>query len=484
MAVVGAIGLGACNDATNPPPPSPVPYVTPSSVAWTDCGDGFQCGAVAVPIDYANPTHGTIRIALARKPATDPSHRIGSLLLNPGGPGGSGITFVRYSARLMAGLNARFDLVGFDPRGVGQSAPVRCLSGPQTDAADAIDPVLDDAQERKTYLDSLKAYAKACERTSGRVLQFVDTASAAKDMDVLRAALGDTKLTYYGLSYGTFLGQMYAHLFPNHVRALALDAVFDPALTFSDRKLQTTAALEANLQAFLAYCRSVGSCQLATSGDPAEKLYGLMDRLDRQPLTVGHRRLTRSLALEAVLISLYSPRAWDILQSALAAADQGEGLALLEISDAVLGRHSDGSYTNFQDADAAIFCADNVVASDVASYDDLGAQLSSLSALFGPALQYSGIGCSYWPVKPSRAPGPLAAIGAPPILLVGGTGDPATPYASAVAVNKELAGSVLLTRIGYGHGSYGQSECVREATDAYLIDLTLPAPNTVCQSDA
>jgi hypothetical protein len=208
-----------------------------------------------------------------------------------------------------------------------------------------------------------------------------------------------------------------------------------------------------------------------------------MELLARQPLAVGHRKLTRSLALEAVLISLYSPQSWDLLQTALTAADQGEGLALLQISDASLGRHSDGSYSNYQEVNAAIFCLDNAVPSDIASYDQLGPTLSNLSALFGPALQYNGIGCSYWPVKPSRTAGPLAADGAPPILLIGGTGDPATPYASAEAVNKEIAGSFLLTRQGYGHGSYFQSACVREATDAYLIDLVLPPPGTVCQSD-
>jgi pimeloyl-ACP methyl ester carboxylesterase len=475
----------ACSSAVSgTPTPSPVPYSTPSSVAWTDCGGGFQCGTVAVPLDYSNPSKATIRIAIVRKPATDPSQRIGSLLLNPGGPGGSGIVFARNSARLMADLNTRFDLVGFDPRGVGQSAPVRCLSGPQTDAADALDPVLDDPQEKKAYIDSLKALAQACEQTSGKMLPFVDTESAAKDMDVLRVALGDTRLSYFGLSYGTYLGQMYAHLFPTHVRALALDAVFDPALSFTDRKLQTAAALEKNLQAFLSYCRTVGSCQLAASGDPAEKLYGLMERLDRQPLAVGHRQLTRSLALEAVLISLYSPRSWDLLQTALTAADQGEGLALLQIPDAFLGRHSDGSYSNFQDASAAIFCTDIAVPSDIASYDQLGPTLSNLSLLFGPPLQYNGIGCSYWPVKPGHSAAPFAVDEGPPILLIGGTGDPATPYASAEAVNKEIAKSVLLTRSGYGHGSYGQSACVRRAVDAYLIDLTLPGVGTVCQSDA
>lgn len=407
------------------------------------------------------------------------------LLLNPGGPGGSGITYARNVAKLIAGLNKRFDLVGFDPRGVGQSSPIRCLSGPQTDSFVAADPVLDDAQERKTYIDFAKAAALACEQKSGALLPFVDTASAARDMDVIRTALGDAKLTYFGLSYGTFLGQMYAHLFPTHVRALALDAVVDPSLNFTDRAIQRAAALEANLQAFLTYCRKFASCMFGSSGDPGDALTALMQRLDREPLPVRQRKLTRSLAMEAVLAALYSPRSWDLLQTALFnAAEQGEGLSLLVIADSFNGRHADGTYSNFLAANAAIFCRDFAVPTDIAAYDQIGATLSKVSTLFGPFLQYSGMTCSYWLVKPSATMGPLVADGSPPILLIGGTADPATPYASAEAVNKGLAGSVLLTRRGYGHGSYDLSECVRQAADAYLIDLTLPAVGTVCQSDA
>jgi pimeloyl-ACP methyl ester carboxylesterase len=478
--------VSACNGAVSgTPTPSPVPYSTPSSIAWNDCGGGFQCGSIVVPLDYSNPSHGTIKLALARKRATDPSNRIGSLLLNPGGPGGSGIIYARNVAKLMASVNTRFDLVGFDPRGVGQSNPVRCLSGPQTDSFLAIDPVLDDAQERKTYIDSAKAAARACEQRSGVLLQFVDTASAARDMDVIRTALGDAKLTYFGLSYGTYLGQMYAHLFPTHVRALALDAVVDPSLDFTDRAIQRAAALEANLQAFLTYCRTFTSCMFGSSGDPGDALTALMQRLDRTPLQVGQRKLTRSLAMDAVFIALYSPRSWDLLQTALFnAADQGEGLSLLEIADSLNGRHADGTYSNFLAADAAIFCRDFAFPSDIATYDQIGATLSKVSTIFGPFLQYSGVTCSYWPVKPSATMAPLSADGAPPILLIGGTADPATPYASAQAVNKALAGSVLLTRHGYGHGSYDKSECVRQEVDAYLIDLKLPAAGTVCQTDA
>jgi pimeloyl-ACP methyl ester carboxylesterase len=485
FAIVVGLGIGACNGGVaNTPTPTPIPYSTPSLVAWTDCGSGFQCGTVAVPLDYSNPLGGVIKIALTRKPATDPSHRIGSVLLNPGGPGGSGIAFAHDSAKLMANLNARFDLVGFDPRGVGQSAPVRCLSGPQTDILNAIDPVLDDPQEKQAFIESDRAYARSCQRASGKILAFVDTASSARDIDLIRAALGDAKLTYLGFSYGTYLGQMYAHLFPTHVRALALDAVIDPALSITDDIIQWSAALETNLQAFLTYCRTFASCQFGTSGDPGEKLTALLQRLDSKPLPVGQRKLTRSLGLAAVFLMLYgSPRSWDLLQTALSAADEGNGQLLLLDFDAIIGRHADGTYTNFQDANAAISCLDGPVPADVATYDQLGPALSKASPLFGPALQYRPLGCAYWSIKPTGTIGPLPADGAPPILLIGGTEDPATPYSAAEAVNKELAGSVLLTRNGYGHTSYDKSECIRQVVDGYLIDLTLPAPGTVCDSD-
>src|ERR1035437_470829 len=209
---------------------SPIPTPAPSQIAWKDCGGGFQCGTVQVPLDYAHPDAGTISIALNRKPATDQANRIGSVLTNPGGPGASGIQFLQGEAASMTNLNRRFDLIGFDPRGIGQSAPVVCLTGPQEDTFNAIDSVLDDPQEKQALKLADQNFAAGCMERNARVLPFVDTVSAARDMDLIRAALGDAKLTYLGFSYGTFLGQTYAHLFPTKVRALALDGVLDPSL--------------------------------------------------------------------------------------------------------------------------------------------------------------------------------------------------------------------------------------------------------------
>jgi pimeloyl-ACP methyl ester carboxylesterase len=484
VAVIAIVVVTAC---TRNPTPQAQPTPAVGAIKWTSCSpSGFECGTVAVPLDYAHPDKGTINIALNRKPATDQANRIGSVLTNPGGPGASGIQFLQGEAASMTNLNRRFDLIGFDPRGIGQSAPVRCLTGPEEDTFNALDSVLDDAQEKQAFIDADKNFAAGCMQRSAQVLPFVDTVSAAKDMDLVRAALGDAKLSYLGFSYGTFLGQTYAHLFPTHVRALALDGVLDPSLSANDLLLAQLVGFEHNLQAFLADCNARKSsstpCAYAATGDPATKLTDLMTRLDTTPMPVGGRALTRSLAVIGVLLGLYSESFWPTLDQSLAATDKGSGALLLRLADFYLARNADGTYDNETDANFAVNCLDRPVPTDVATYDQLGAQYAKVSPLFGPAFQYSNLGCAYWPVPPTGHAGPLSADGAPPILLVGGTGDPATPYAWAQAVNRQLAGSVLLTRNGNGHTSYDASTCAHSAIDAYLINLTLPAAGTICSS--
>ena len=481
LAIVALLTLAGC---TRGSPNSTASPNSTGTVQWTNCGGGFQCGTVQVPLDYAHPDAGTISIALNRKPATDRANRIGSVLTNPGGPGASGIQFLQGEASSMKHLNARFDLIGFDPRGIGQSAPVRCLNGPEEDAFNALDSVLDDPQEKQALIDADKSFAAGCMQRSARVLPFVDTVSAATDMDLIRKALGDAKLTYLGFSYGTFLGQMYAHLFPGNVRALALDGVLDPALSANDLLLAQMVGFERNLQAFLADCAarqsSAKPCAYGATGDPATKLLALMNRVDRTPMPVGSRALTRSLAVIGVFLGLYNKSFWPALDLALAATDRGNGAALLRLADIYLARNADGTYDNETDANFAVNCLDRPVSLDVATYDKLGPAYARASPMFGPAFQYANLGCAYWPVKPTGHPGPLTADGAPPILLVGGTDDPATPYAWAQSVNRQLAGSVLLTRRGNGHTSYDSSACAHAAIDDYLINLTLPASGTVC----
>lgn len=485
--VLVALLLSACSRNSNPVAQSSTsPLPSPSAVAWTSCSGGFQCGSTSVPLDYSQPTAGTITIAMIRKPATDPARRIGSLLVNPGGPGDPAIDFLRQDISAMKELNVNFDLVAFDPRGVGQSDPVRCLQPAQQDAYNAVDPVLDDPQEKATFIQAEKDYVAACEQQSGKILPFVDTESAARDMDLVRAALGDAKLTYLGFSYGTFLGQMYAHLFPTHVRALSLDGVVDPAVSAEDLNHAQLVSFEANLQAFLSDCRArktgPSPCLYAGSGDPGTKLTALMERLDAQPLLVGTRQLTRAIGLNGVLLALYDQSFWTYLDRGLVLADQGDGRVLMALSDTYYQRAADGTYSSLEDANVAIDCVDRPVASDTPTYDALGPAYAQVSPLFGPAFQYANLICSFWPAKVTGHAGPLTADGVPPILLVGGTNDPATPFAWAQSVHAQLANSVLLTRQGNGHTSFDSSACAHAAEDAYLINLTLPAAGTVCPS--
>src|SRR5579859_1222124 len=487
VTVLVALLLSACSRNSNlAAQSSPSPLPTPSTIAWTSCGGGFQCGTISVPLDYSHPAADSIPIALIRKLATGPGTRIGSLLVNPGGPGDPAIDFLRQDLSALADLNRRFDLVAFDPRGVGQSDAVHCLAPAQQDAYNAVDPVLDDPQEKATFIQAEKDYAAACEQHSGKILPFVDTESAARDMDRVRAALGDAKLTYLGFSYGTFLGQMYAHLFPTHVRALSLDGVVDPSVSAEDLNHAQLVSFESNLQAFLADCRArktgATPCQYAKSGDPGTKLTALMDRLDAQPLQVGTRQLTRAIALNGVLLALYDQSFWSYLDQGLTLADQGDGRILMALSDTYYQRAADGTYSSLEDANAAINCVDRPVASDIATYDALGPAYAQVSPLFGPAFQYANLLCSFWPAKATGHAGPLTAEGAPPILLVGGTNDPATPFAWAQSVHAQLPNSVLLTRQGNGHTSFDSSPCSHAAEDAYLINLTLPAEGTVCPS--
>ncbi len=462
---------------------SPTPLLAPSKIAWTVCGSGFQCGTLKVPLDYSHPAARTISLALLRKPATDPTLRIGSVLVNPGGPGESGIEFLKGDVSSFTKLNHRFDLIAWDPRGVAQSTPVTCVDGAQEDTYLSIDTVLDDPQEKQTLIQADKDFAAGCQSRSGELLPFMDSASTARDMDQIRAAVGDAKLTYLGFSYGTYLGQWYAHLFPTHVRALSLDGVVDPTVPANDSLLGQVIGFEQNLQAYLAECKARTTCTYGRTGDPGAKINAAMATLDATPLKVGNRQLTRSLAMTGLLVTLYDQSTWQYLDLALGKLDNGDGSTLLLLADIYNHRNSDGTYANlFNGGFHAAYCMDFPVPTDISAYDQLTSSYTKASALFGPWSVYSNLQCAYWPVKPKSGQGPLTVRGAPPILLVGGTNDPATPYSEAQSVNRQISGSILLTRQGNGHTSYDASTCVHAAEDAYLIDLTLPAAGTICSS--
>lgn len=460
------------------------PYVQP--VAWTDCGGGFQCGTVAVPRDYDHPAAASLSLSLIRLAASDPSKRIGSLVLDPGGPGASGTDFVREGANVLfsKSIRSRFDIVGFDPRGVNRSAEIRCVDN--MDHFLAIDSSPDTAAELKQLLDGERSFVNGCQRNAGDVLPFVGTQNVVRDLDTIRAAIGDAKLTYIGFSYGTFIGALYAQTYPDRIRALVLDGALDPKLDLAHLREGQAVAFEASLKRFLTYCAHTVSCAFHHGGKPGPAFDALMRRIEVKPLsakTVGSvRKVGPTYTAEAVLGAMYSRAEWPLLGYALAYAEQGDGSLLLLLSDPLSGRNTDGTYSNLVDANTAVMCLDFPAPRDPKPYTAEAKRLARLSPHFGVVFAYNDVGCAFWPVGPDRKPGPVSAPTAPPIVIIGSTGDPATPYQWAVNLSHQLSSSILVTRVGDGHTGYGVSACVRKATDAYLTDLTLPKKGLRCQS--
>jgi pimeloyl-ACP methyl ester carboxylesterase len=471
--------------------PGASPGVRPSpaagELAWTDCGGGFECATLDVPLDYDAPTGTAISLSLIRLPAIDPAERLGTLVTNPGGPGASGVDFVRQAATTVfsEALRTRFDILGFDPRGVGASAPVACVGPRELDRLIALDPTPDTAAERSALIDGTRSFVAACQANSAALLPHVGTRDAARDLDRIRAAVGDPALSYLGFSYGTFLGATYADLFPGRVRALVLDGAVDPTLPFEERNAQQAMSFAAAFGRFLDNCASRPACSFYSKGNPAAAYDALMARIDRAPLHAALTGDSRSVgpgeAFTAVAAALYDQSGWSILAQALAMAERGDGSVLLLLADSYNERRPDGTYANILAANNAVTCLDYASPADVAAYQALALRLEKLAPRFGEAVAWSGLTCALWPVHPAGDPVAPRASGASPILVIGSTGDPATPYAWAVKLAGELESGVLLTRRGEGHTAYGgKSACIDEAVDAYLITLLVPAAGTVC----
>jgi pimeloyl-ACP methyl ester carboxylesterase len=463
----------ATTSTTEPPLP-----VTP--VKWSDCGSGLQCGSVTVPLDYSHPQGTTISIAVERHPAEVPSQRIGSLVINPGGPGGSGIDDLPNELGVLtSGLLDDFDVVSFDPRGVQRSEPVACgSSGGPADTTSALpDPAPTTADAQQALLSNAEDYASQCDEDSGTLLPYVGTVETAQDLDRIRAALGDAQLTFLGHSYGTLLGATYAQMFPTHVRAMVLDAAIDPALSTEEYISDQAKSLEAVLDDFLAACQGSSSCPWHITGDPTSALLGLLAQSRQQPIPGANGRSAGPGEIyDALLSGLYSQSFWPGLDSALAEAAAGNSSAVLSMSD---GYRQNGS-TNGSDAAEAIFCLDHPVSRDTSTYPAFAAQVGSSAPVFGPLLAWGVLGCAVWPAPPTRTPAPAVASGSAPILVTGATKDPVTPYQWAVNLAHELQHGYLLTWQGEDHVSYYYSNCVRNIDQTYLISGALPAPGMVC----
>lgn len=456
-----------------------------AKLGWDGCDDGFECADLTVPLDYDAPDGDTIEIAVIRLKARQRSRRIGSLVLNPGGPGGSGVDFARQARQLLPGeILDRFDVVSFDPRGVGESSPVDCLGDDELDRLLAVDPSPDNAAERTRLLTLSRDEAVKCGQRSGKLLPHLGTIDAAKDMDVLRTALGDPKLTYVGFSYGTILGARYAQQFPDKVRALVLDGAVDPILTPRETAAAQALGFERALDAFFRDCVKQ-DCAFGRHGEIGKTYDDLMARIDRSPLPASNypgREAGPSEALFGVAAGLYSREfGWPVLRQALEAAYNGDGSVLLALFDSLVERDERGRYSNSVEAQAAVSCVDGVYADDPLAYDADAVQFERQSPRFGRALAYGPVVCAYWPVPPVTKPGAITVENAPPIVVIGTTRDPATPYDWAESLASQLPG-VLVTYDGDGHTAYGysRSSCVNKVVDAYLIALTVPKPRTRC----
>ncbi|MFF2369942.1 alpha/beta hydrolase [Agromyces sp. NPDC058110] len=455
-------------------------------LAWENCGGEFDCATAKAPLDWESPADGEIELALVRHRAS--GERIGSLLVNPGGPGGSGYDFVKDSLDYAVGepLQQRFDVVGFDPRGVGRSSAVACYDPADMDQyLFGIVPGERGSDEWIANTGEVKsAFATACGDNTGDLIGEVDTVSAARDLDMLRAALGDEQLNYLGYSYGTFLGATYAGLFPDRVGRLVLDGAIDPAAQEEDVSREQAVGFESALRAYLADCLAGTDCPFTGSVDAAmDEISRLLASVDASPMRgTDGREVGADTLVTAIVYPLYSADSWPYLSQMFDAVMLGDADAALSFADGYYGRNADGTYNdNSTESFLAINCLDYTYQSDVQVMREKAAEISAAAPLIGPYFGYGDLGCITWPVQPGAERAPIHAEGAAPIVVIGTTNDPATPYKWAVALADQLESGVLVSYEGEGHTAYNKSnDCVNDAVEAYLVDGTVPADGTGC----
>jgi pimeloyl-ACP methyl ester carboxylesterase len=491
LVLVAALALTACTKVidgraqyAHPPPSAPI--------EWGPCNveslpRSTQCGELSVPIDYTKPEGGTATIALIRIPAT--GDKIGSLLVNPGGPGGSGVGFAAAVIKMLPpAVREHFDIVGFDPRGVGESKPaVRCNSDTDNDRERA-DPEVDYSPAGVARIEQLnKEYVQRCVDKMGlEFLAHVGTPNVVKDMDRLRAAVGDDKLTYVGFSYGTELGAAYAEAFPQHVRALVLDGPVDPTADPIQTNIDQMAAFQTAFDDFAADCAKSPDCPLGT--DPAKAVdvfHSLVNPLVDKPAPTQDRRgLSYPDAVTATISALYSQSTWDKLTAGLDALKHGaDADDLLDLADQYWQRDADGSYANLSDANLAITCGDEPYPKDQHAWVETDRRTREVAPFqsFGEFTGYAPRGvCAFWPVPPDMQPHDISAPGLPPVLVIATTHDPATPYESGVHLAEQLHGT-LLTVEGTQHtAAFGGNDCVDDIVTRYLVDLAVPPRDAKC----
>ena len=461
-----------------------------ASLEWATCADEaakmaeLECATLEVPLDHSDPDGETIELALARSASTGSAEdRIGSLVLNPGGPGGSGVEFLASAAaQFPAALSERFDLVSFDPRGVGASTPVRCIDDETKDEQLRGDLSPDTPEELERAVDDQEEFLDGCEELSGDLIEHMSTADVATDMDLLRAALGDEQLTYLGFSYGTAIGAVYATLFPDNVRALVLDGSVSPTATEEEQLLAQALGFERALGNFVEGCNADPGC--AIGPDAAAAVAEARAELEAQPIEVatesGPRELGRDLFDLGVATALYDATLWGTLASSIANLDDGGGATLLSLVDRQIGRNPDGTYDNSSDAQTMVSCADLAQRPSVEEATAAAERIIAAAPTFGSITAFGMLGCLDWPTAAQPLPR-LTGAGSPTLLVIGTVGDPATPYEWSQQMAEALESAVLLTYEGDGHTAFlSGGECIDDAVAAYLVDLVVPDEGTRC----
>jgi pimeloyl-ACP methyl ester carboxylesterase len=505
-----AAGLLAMPTAAAAPAATATPAATAAAVPtldWTDCGDGLQCATARVPLDHDRPHGRKISLALIRLPAGDPARRIGSIFFNPGGPGGSGVDFVQALAPVLYSdeVRARFDLVGFDPRGIIRSTPLRCFET-FDDALAVLAPMAFPVtrQEERVWVRSDRALARACAQRGGAILDHMATGNVARDLDLLRRAVGDDKLSYVGYSYGSFLGATYANLFPDKVRALVVDGVLDPVawttgrgdqartLPFSTRLRSAKGAWE-SLQEFFRLCDAGAANCAFSQGNPQRRFARLAERLLEEPVQLpdgqgGTFPFTYADLVATALGAMYDPGSWpslaEFLQQLWELAQPQAAAATLQTLRARLGGLQQEDYPNFVEGFPGVACSETDNPNNVGAWARAARAQDRQFRYFGRLWTWITSICQPWPGRDAdRYAGPWTRRTANPVLVVNPRFDPATPIHGAVTLDRLLPRSRLLTLAGWGHTTLFSSACIDDHVSRYLLTTRVPPPGTVCQPD-
>lgn len=455
-----------------------IPAQSPSE--WDDCGNGWQCATLPVPLDYDDPEGETLDLAISRRPANDEDDRIGVLLTNPGGPGGEGLGYARsWSNSLDDEILDRFDIIGFDPRGVGESEPLQC--GQNVVDLLGVDQSPNTEEDFDLFMEVAAEFAGDCQDKKGDILPHLGTRNVARDMDEIRKALGEEQISFVGYSYGTRIGSVYADLFPGRVRAMVLDGAQDNSLPLDEDSLQQAAGFDLALNNFLEDCRE-SDCRLAEDGDPMDVVLDVIETVETQreiPAPSASRDARPGEVMLGMILPLYDERLWPLLEVALADAAEGDASGLVDNADIYVGL-----------ADTAILYAVNCIDAERTAeavdtweeYQEALPRAEEIAPIFGSGVVINTCGLWNFGADPIGVP---TAEGAPPIVVIGTTGDPATPYEGAVATAEDLESGILLTHEGEGHTVYGggDSLCIDRLVDDYLLNLVAPVDGTSCTGD-